>query len=246
MLALCLLLLNGCATLSKEQCSQGDWYRIGYQNGAEGRPASIFDKHQKACGEYNIRLDQGQYKAGRKIGLTYHCSNSHDAAKQGKAIRKDRGDWYAIGHYHGMEGFHLKALKQARQSCKQAKIAVNVTAYQKGRAIGIVKYCDPDNAYRVGSQGLRYQHSCPKNQKSAFLDRYMNGLDKAINQANTKLRGSDNNMSFALSQLSDEKDKEKRDSLLSSVEYYRQRSDELKDTLRRLRELYHDANGSLR
>ena len=43
------LLLEGCATLSKNECLQAQWYDIGFTDGAGGHTLTRIGKPRKAC-----------------------------------------------------------------------------------------------------------------------------------------------------------------------------------------------------
>jgi hypothetical protein len=79
------LLLAGCATLSQEECQQGDWYGVGMTDGQAGEPAARFDEHVKACSEYGITVDNRQYLKGRAQGLIDYCriENAFETGLQG-------------------------------------------------------------------------------------------------------------------------------------------------------------------
>lgn len=70
---LVVLLVAGCATLSREDCARGDWAGLGLNDGRAGEPGSRFDEHQKACREYGIAVDQEAYLSGRDQGLQDYC-----------------------------------------------------------------------------------------------------------------------------------------------------------------------------
>jgi len=72
-LVLVISTLNGCATLSKEDCLQGDWKTIGYNDGAQGYTLSRLTEHQQACTEYGVKPDLVAYQAGHAEGLVYYC-----------------------------------------------------------------------------------------------------------------------------------------------------------------------------
>lgn len=68
-----LFAMQGCATMSQEECETGDWYAIGYEDGAQGRNAERIGKYRKACADHNITPDLGAYQDGRKEGLREFC-----------------------------------------------------------------------------------------------------------------------------------------------------------------------------
>lgn len=65
--------MQGCAAMSQEECETGDWYAIGYEDGAQGRNAERIGKYRKACADHNITPDLGAYQDGRKEGLREFC-----------------------------------------------------------------------------------------------------------------------------------------------------------------------------
>lgn len=67
------VLLAGCATLSREQCQQGDWYGIGMDDGEAGERTSRLEQHARACAEYGAPVDSRQYLAGHAQGLREYC-----------------------------------------------------------------------------------------------------------------------------------------------------------------------------
>ncbi len=72
-LALALLLLNGCASLSEGQCEKGNWAHIGEKDGANGWPATRLADHYDACAKYGIRPDVALYQQGYQRGLVRYC-----------------------------------------------------------------------------------------------------------------------------------------------------------------------------
>ena len=72
--SLILLLLSGCATLSKNECLNADWYSIGYVDGARGYPVSRIGKHRQACAEYGVKPDFEQYEKGLTAGIVEYCN----------------------------------------------------------------------------------------------------------------------------------------------------------------------------
>lgn len=78
------LWLNGCATLSKRECLEGDWERVGRQDGNQGQPRRL-QKHMEACAEYGVVPDQARYESGYKDGVALYCtpSNGFQIGKSG-------------------------------------------------------------------------------------------------------------------------------------------------------------------
>lgn len=68
-----LAVLSGCASLSGEQCRQGDWYGVGLNDGRAGEAFSRLNEHIRACREYGVTIDEPTYAAGRSAGLQEYC-----------------------------------------------------------------------------------------------------------------------------------------------------------------------------
>lgn len=76
-----LLLCVGCATISKEECVQGDWYSIGVNDGQNGQlPTDAFRGYQKECAEFGITPDYKKYAEGHSQGLLFYCDYAHGEA----------------------------------------------------------------------------------------------------------------------------------------------------------------------
>lgn len=69
-----LLVLSGCATLSREECVAGNWHQIGVQDGQNGRYVSRINDHRSACRDTPAIIDEAAYRAGRQIGLRSYCT----------------------------------------------------------------------------------------------------------------------------------------------------------------------------
>lgn len=68
------LLLNGCATLSEEECRTANWPEIGYSDGVDGHPRSRLESHAEACAKVGVRPHREAYFAGRERGLEVYCT----------------------------------------------------------------------------------------------------------------------------------------------------------------------------
>ena len=70
---LLILLVAGCATLSREECLRGDWYQIGVSDGQAGHAFERIDQHRRAC-QGTATVDEASYRAGRDAGLVSYCT----------------------------------------------------------------------------------------------------------------------------------------------------------------------------
>jgi hypothetical protein len=77
---------SGCATLSKNECLEADWYELGWRDGSSGKPRSLFQDHVESCMQHNVKPDRGAYYRGRDEGLKIYCT--YDSGfKQGRRGR---------------------------------------------------------------------------------------------------------------------------------------------------------------
>jgi len=67
-------LVSGCATLDKNECLRADWYAIGLEDGARGRPVEYLGDHRRACAEHGVTPQIERYLAGRNEGLKSYCT----------------------------------------------------------------------------------------------------------------------------------------------------------------------------
>ena len=71
--ALGLFCLQGCATLSEEECLSADWHTIGYEDGARGFSTQRIGQHREACAEHGIAPNFQDYMDGHRAGLRQYC-----------------------------------------------------------------------------------------------------------------------------------------------------------------------------
>lgn len=69
-----LILVPGCATLDRNECLRADWYAIGLEDGARGRPVERLGEHRRACAEHGVTPQTERYLAGRADGLKSYCT----------------------------------------------------------------------------------------------------------------------------------------------------------------------------
>lgn len=67
------LLLQGCATLSKEECLHSDWRLIGFEDGSRGKSQQRIGEHRSACAEYGVTPDLNLYRQGWDEGIIEFC-----------------------------------------------------------------------------------------------------------------------------------------------------------------------------
>ena len=72
-----LILLQGCATLDKDECKLADWRLIGYQDGVAGKSATQVGEYREDCAKHAVVPDLDAYRAGRQEGLQQYCTASN-------------------------------------------------------------------------------------------------------------------------------------------------------------------------
>jgi hypothetical protein len=85
-LAVCIGLLGGCATIPEEQCAKVDWYELGVKDGRAGYPADRLLQHREACAGGKVVPDEKRYLQGRPVGLAEYC-RPDNAQREGLAGR---------------------------------------------------------------------------------------------------------------------------------------------------------------
>ncbi len=65
--------LQGCATLSEEECLSADWRTIGFEDGTRGYTTQRIGKHREACADYGIAPSYENYLAGHREGVRQYC-----------------------------------------------------------------------------------------------------------------------------------------------------------------------------
>ncbi len=78
---------SGCATLSKNECLEADWFEIGRRDGAMGKPRALFQQHRDACLKHSISPNRDAYYEGRDEGLKFYCTKDN-GFKQGRLGRR--------------------------------------------------------------------------------------------------------------------------------------------------------------
>lgn len=78
----------GCATLTKEQCTMGNWQAIGYTDGVAGYYADRLASHAKACAKTGVSPDYQAWERGRQQGLKQYCTptNAYELGRRGQQL----------------------------------------------------------------------------------------------------------------------------------------------------------------
>lgn len=80
--------VGACASLTPEQCTNGDWRSIGYNDGVRGRLESYISRHFDACEKVGVAPDTAAWLAGRAQGLPLYCTdqNAYNVGRSGRDL----------------------------------------------------------------------------------------------------------------------------------------------------------------
>jgi len=71
---LSVLLVSGCATISKEDCHIGAWAEYGYEDGLKGKSSDRVADYAKKCAKYNVQPDMQTYLESYERGIEKYCT----------------------------------------------------------------------------------------------------------------------------------------------------------------------------
>ena len=139
--------LIGCAEhLSEAQCQNMNWYQMGNNDGAQGKPQRDLSNAQTDCAEYHIAVGRNQYLKGWKAGVTTYCQPHH-------------------GYNLGAQGKNISVI------CPAPLTRAFTTQYHRG----LGHYCTRANGYRLGNRGADYPSVCTPATHHAFQQGYHHG-----------------------------------------------------------------------
>ena len=145
-LAAVMLMVAGCASVSKEDCLLTDWYEIGRMDGRQGKPRTAFQGRAKACLEHGISADRQAYYNGHDQGLNYYCTEQK-------------------GFELGQKGLPYNSV------CPLPREPTFRAGYNKG----LQSFCSEQNGFELGHQGQAYRRVCPPEYEPDFRIGYENG-----------------------------------------------------------------------
>ena len=123
------LLLAACASMDKDECRQADWYAIGLEDGARGRPVERLGDHRRACAKHNVTPDAARYVAGRNEGLksfcTYERGLSEGRAGHAYGAACPQPSSFLAGYQRGRELYELnRRLAEVEKDIARTKTAL--------------------------------------------------------------------------------------------------------------------------
>ncbi len=73
MMAGLLMILVGCASVTKEECLTGNWDEIGYRDGTNGQTQDYIKQHEKSCERVDVTPNMSVWNAARLRGVPVYC-----------------------------------------------------------------------------------------------------------------------------------------------------------------------------
>ncbi len=108
-------------------------------------------------------------------------------------------NWRVIGFEDGVAGRGLDYIAQHREACAEVGVVPDLERWRIGREQGLLEYCTPDNAYRIGRRGGRINAVCPGRLEAAMrrpfdigrqyydIGREIDGLERDVRDAERRL-----------------------------------------------------------
>src|SRR5918999_70223 len=140
-------LASGCASLDRDECRSADWYAIGLEDGARGRPLERLGDHRRACAEYGVAPQSERYVAGREEGLKTFCT-------------------YERGFSHGQSGQRYSG------GCPAVLAASFQAGYQLGRELHELERRHAEVQKDIARSKARLKEGLPSpRQRAAEVER---------------------------------------------------------------------------
>ena len=121
------VILNGCAIMSKNECLSANWGLIGQNDGYNGN-GSFMQKRAQACMKHNAVLDTTAYTNGYKKGLKNYCNPQtiFDYALQGRGtyqscpmgMQNNLRPYYNVAYQFYRANKSLKSIEDTIASAK--------------------------------------------------------------------------------------------------------------------------------
>lgn len=188
-----LFVVAGCASLSEEDCKQGNWKEIGQKDGSRGYSKDRFSSHGKACEKYGIRPNKSEWTTGYNAGVKVYCS------EEGKNLG-EKGDLttmpaacYGVSTFKqsrkvGFREFCFEEGIKAGRHADKLKGDARCTRYKRfsvGYEQGLGEYCTFEKAVKLGSNGMaNMSFKCPKAKRGDFNEGWNQGIAKYCSRLN--------------------------------------------------------------
>ncbi|WP_296478528.1 DUF2799 domain-containing protein [Roseinatronobacter sp.] len=128
-LLLILATLSGCASISREDCLEGDWAAIGERDGETGRASEAqFARHVTACAKVEVTPERTLWEQGYARGLVTYCT-PQTGLREGEAGRPYRNVCPVATEARFLQGYEL-GLSAHRQRARIQEIGREIAQLQ--------------------------------------------------------------------------------------------------------------------
>ena len=88
---LIVVIFQGCASMSQEECLNANWTVVGEIDGQQGRGLDVLDDYRRDCADHGVVPDVQAYIAGRESGLMLYCTsdNGYREGRSGVRLEAD-------------------------------------------------------------------------------------------------------------------------------------------------------------
>lgn len=122
------------------------------------------------------------------------CGGGKQPAHNGimSAAECQTADWRSVGYEDANRGLKTDNLRNYRRACAEFGISPDLEGYLAGHAQGLAVYCQPQNGFRLGTQGQQYNGGCPFAMEGAFRAAFAEGAglydrQMAVDQSRSQL-----------------------------------------------------------
>lgn len=175
------LVFSGCASLSKEECVNAEWYTIGYEDGSRGIPRTRLGDHREACAEHGVQPRPQDYFHGHDDGLLRFCTpgNGYRTGAAGRNVSVScpphlAGPFNEAYRY----GRRVNAAEQARARHSRAVDAKRAELAKASEARGEVEQRLVGNARADRQQMLRLEKTRGLFKREAELEIELAALER--------------------------------------------------------------------
>lgn len=138
MILITLFAVNGCSSLSKEECAGQDWEKLGFSDAMRGKDEPKTEEYKKECSEHGLKIKEVDYMKGYVLGLKKHCV-------------------FASGFNRGKRGAREHSYCQGLNSEYTNGYKVGFKEYQKRESAAALK----ENLIRInGGKECRFASDC--------------------------------------------------------------------------------------
>ncbi len=103
-------LLIGCSSLSKEDCANQNWFKLGNSDAMSGETKPKAAEYRRDCSEHDIQIKSVEYLKGFENGLKKHCTY-HNGLYRGESgdgphsLCEEVNPEYKKGYLEGFRDF---------------------------------------------------------------------------------------------------------------------------------------------